>query len=411
MSEQVTSLVDHYFRNEYAKVVSYLTAKFGSQHLELAEDAVQEALFSAVKNWSYTQIPKNPSGWIATVASNKIIDHFRKTSRLDGEEAILHEPSESKELSLDSIQDDMVKMMFACCHPSLSTEYQIILTLKILGGLSVKEIARALLKKDEAVAKAYTRAKRKFQQEGIELILPPKAELKNRLNTVLHIIYLLFNEGYKATASNELVKRELCDEAIRLNGILLQSDECNVSMTNALMALMSFHCSRFDARVDVEGRLVTLEFQDRSKWDKQLIKNGLDYLKAATKGAFLNEFYVQAAISGLHCEAEHYADTKWEEILGLYDVLLRIKPSPVVQLNRVVALGKTKGAQEALKALGVLQHDAKMDLHYLYHAIKAEFLVEAGDIASAKLSLTKAIELTQNTSEMEHLKNKLKALS
>ncbi len=199
MSEQVTKLVDHYFREEYGKAVSYLTAKYGSQHLDLAEDSVQEALYKAMQTWPYAQIPKNPSGWIVTVASNKMIDHFRKTSRVDNSDHIPDRLVETQDLDLESIQDDVVKMMFACCHPSLSAEYQIILTLKILGGLSIREISRGLLKKEETVAKSYTRAKKKFQEEGIQLVLPSQAEIKSRLRTVLHVIYLLFNEGYKTT--------------------------------------------------------------------------------------------------------------------------------------------------------------------------------------------------------------------
>ncbi|MEQ6121835.1 sigma-70 family RNA polymerase sigma factor [Reichenbachiella sp. MALMAid0571] len=411
MSDQVTSLVDHYFRNEYGNAVSYLTAKFGKQHLELAEDAVQEALFKAMKNWSYSKVPNNPSGWIVTVASNKMIDHLRRATRLEESNATDPEPVVHQEIDLESIQDDVVKMMFACCHPSLSTEHQIILTLKILGGLSVKEIARALLKKEETIAKSYTRAKQKFKNENIQLELPQPVEIKNRLSTVLHIIYLLFNEGYKTTNGNELLKKDLCQEAIRLNGILLENNDCNTSIANALMALMYFHSSRFDARVDKEGYLITLEFQNRSLWNQNYIQKGIEYLEKATKGAFINEFYLQATISGLHCEAKHYDETKWSDILELYDTLTRLNPSPVVKLNRIVALGKAKSPNDALKELKQLETNPQIENHYLYYAIKGEFLIESGSLKEGKQATLKAISLTNNTAEKQYLMKKLEVLS
>lgn len=410
MSDQVNSLVDHYFRNEYGNAVSYLTAKFGTQHLEIVEDAVQEALFKAMQNWSYNKIPNNPSGWIVTVASNKIIDHLRKASRLDGFNTTYAEPVEHQNINLETIQDDVIKMMFACCHPALSTEYQIILTLKILGGLSIKEIARALLKKEETIAKSYTRAKRKFQEENIQLELPQPVEIKNRLNTVLHIIYLLFNEGYKTTNGDELLKKDLCHEAIRLNEILLENNDCNKSVSNALMALMFFHSSRFDARVDKDGHLITLEFQNRSQWNQDYIQKGMEFLEKATKGAFINEFYLQATISGLHCEAKVYNETKWSDILELYDTLLRLNPSPMVKLNRIVALGKANSPSDALTELKQLETNPQLENHYLVYAIKGEFLVESGNIEEGKQATLKAISLTNNSAEKKYLQRKLALL-
>lgn len=410
MSQQVTTLVDHFFREEYGKVVSFLTAKFGAQHLELAEDSVQETFYKAVKTWSHSSIPKNPSGWMVAVASNKMIDQLRRSSRLEGEDAIIHESSNDIEINLDSIQDDVVKMIFACCHPSLSVEYQIILILKILGGLSIKEIARALIKKEETIAKSYTRAKKKFQQEKISLELPPQVEINNRLKTVLHIIYLLFNEGYKTTAGNELIKKELCNEAIRLNKILLKNEGCNTSFSNALLALMYFHSARFESRVNINGKLLTLEFQDRSNWDKSSILEGLKYLRLATKGSFLNEYYIQATISGLHCEAIRYEDTKWSEILELYDVLLRLNPSPIVKLNRIVALSKAKSEKEALNDLSKLETNKSILNHYLFYAIKGDCLLSIGEIDQGKKSIIKAAELTNNSMEKAYLLEKIRTL-
>jgi len=410
MSDQVTALVDHYFREEYGKAVSFLTAKYGSVNLEIAEDAVQEALYKAMQTWPFSQTPKNPSGWIITVASNKMIDHFRKNSRLEYAELIPESDGNFLDMELETIKDDVVKMMFACCHPSLSAEYQIILTLKILGGLSIREIARSLLKKEETVAKSYTRAKKKFQKANIQLTLPAQPEITNRLNTVLHIIYLLFNEGYKTTEGDTLLKIGLCKEAIRLNGILLENATCNISMTNALMALMYFHSSRFNSRVDENGDLVTLENQDRTKWDTELIAKGLDSLERATKGSFMNEFYLQAAISGLHCMTKKYSDTNWKEILELYNLLLRIKPTDIVRLNRVVALFKAKSAEEGLMELKMIESSPHLKDYYLLHAIKAELLTDLKQTTPAVESLKMAISLTSNGAEIAHLKKKLKII-
>ncbi len=409
MTDKVTKLVDHYFREEYGKIVSYLTAKYGADHLAMAEDAVQEALLKAMQTWPFSAIPNNPSGWIATVASNKMIDHLRKKAK-NRQADILSESysEEAREPDMESIPDDMVKMMFACCHPTLSVEYQIILTLKILGGLSVKEIARALLKKEETVAKGYTRARKKFQQENIPLLLPPKAEIKKRLGTVLHIIYLLFNEGYKITEGHGLVKKELCDEAIRLNGILLANEACNTPATNALMSLMYFHASRFEARTDTLGRLITLENQDRKAWNQHYIEQGISYLERATTGAFLNSYYLQAAISGLHCRAARYADTRWTEILQLYDILIRINPTPVARLNRVVVLAKARSVDEALSNLEEIEKkEPFVRENHLYYAIKGDLLSEKGQHSAARKALLQAVALAKNHTEREYLKRKL----
>lgn len=410
MSEQVTQLVDHYFREEYGRAVSYLTGKYGAHHLELAEDCVQEALYKAMQTWPYSGIPKNSGGWIVTVASNKMIDHFRKVNRVDGANSIPDKPVKEEELDLDSIQDDVVKMMFACCHHSLSTEYQLILTLKILGGLSVREISRALLKKEETIAKSFTRAKKKFQQEEIPLTLPPTSEIKNRLKTILHIIYLLFNEGYKSTEGDQLVRKELCNEAIRLAKILTESQETNISMTNSLLALMCFHSSRFASRVNEKGALVTLEFQDRSKWDQNRIAEGMRYLELATSGNFLNEFYVQAAISGLHCEAKTFDETNWSEILRLYNNLLSLNSSPVIRLNRAVALSKAGQVEQALDEIVKLGELDQMKNYYLWHAIKGELLSEVGNHEEAIASIHEAISLTDNQAEKTFLEEKITSL-
>lgn len=407
---QTSRLVDHFFRTEYGKAVSHLTSKFGASNLELAEDSVQEALIKAMQTWPYSQIPDNPTGWILRVAQNKMIDQLRRDQKTTKQEVPDAAEEMKDDLSLDSINDDMVRMMFACCHPSLSQEYQIILTLKILGGLSIREISSSLLKKEETVAKAYTRAKKKFKQDEIKLLMPPAHEIEKRLEMVLKIIYLLFNEGYKSAEGENLIRKELCEDAIRLNQVLLSSEICNTPTANALMALMHFHASRFNARTDDEGNAISLEEQDRSKWDQQMISRGLFYLNQASNDDEVNEYIIQAAISAAHCQAPTFEDTNWREILRLYDLQLQLTPTPIVELNRVVALEKVHGPLLGLKEIERLEATQFFDEYYLFYAIKSEMLQKMGSIPEAKTELEKAIALTKNEKEKVYLKGKLKKI-
>ncbi|MEO9483723.1 MAG: sigma-70 family RNA polymerase sigma factor [Ekhidna sp.] len=403
---QTSQLVDHFFRTEYGKAVSHLTSKFGASHLELAEDSVQEALIKAMQTWPYAQIPDNPTGWIFRVAKNKMIDQLRRNQKTNNQEVPELAEEMNEDLSLESINDDMIRMMFACCHPSLSQEYQIILTLKILGGLSIREISSSLLKKEETVAKAYTRAKKKFKKDEIKLLLPPAHEIENRLDMVLKIIYLLFNEGYKSAEGENLIREELCEDAIRLNQVLLQSEICNTPAANALIALMYFHTSRFSARTDQEGNPISLEDQDRSKWDQELIQLGLTSLNHASEEGAINEYLIQAAISATHCRAETFEDTDWENILALYDLQLQITPSPIVELNRVVALEKVHGSLLGVKEIERLETTQFFDEYYLFYAIKSEMLHKLGNNDEAIQALHKAIDLTKNEKEKSYLRMK-----
>ena len=407
---QTSQLVDHFFRTEYGKAVSHLTSKFGASNLELAEDSVQEALIKAMQTWPYSQIPENPTGWIFRVARNKMIDQLRRNQKTNNQEVPERAEEMSDDLSLESINDDMVRMMFACCHPSLSQEYQIILTLKILGGLSIREISSSLLKKEETVAKAYTRAKKKFKKDEIKLILPPAHEIEKRLDMVLKIIYLLFNEGYKSAEGENLIRQELCEDAIRLNRVLLESEICNTPAANALIALMHFHSSRFASRTDEAGNVITLEDQDRSKWDQELIQQGLVYLNYASEEGAINEYLIQAAISATHCRAETFEDTDWDNILSLYDLQLQVTPSPIVELNRVVALEKVHGSLLGVKEIERLEATEFFDEYYLFYAIKSEMLRKLGNLDEAKHALEKAISLTKNEKERQHLSKKLQQL-
>lgn len=408
---ETANLVDHFFRNEYGKAVSHLTNKFGSANLELAEDSVQDTLIKAMQTWPYSDVPENPTGWILRVASNRMIDQLRRAQKQTNEEAIPEGTMEHKEISLTDLTDDMIRMMFACCHPTLSVEYQIILTLKILGGLSIREISTSLLKKEETVAKSYTRAKKKFKDDEIQLILPPANEIEKRLEIVLKIIYLLFNEGYKSAEGDQLIREDLCAEALRLNKVLLDSELCNTPSANALMALMCFHTSRFEARMDEHGEIISLENQDRNKWNQELIQTGYEYLQKASEGDELNDYIIQAAMSSYHCGAPSFEETNWGEILKLYDLQLKINPSPVIRLNRVVPLEKVHGTLLAYTEIEELEETGFFESYYLFYAIKGQVLENMGDKEESIIATEKALSLTKNKREISYLENKLDQLS
>ena len=408
---QATQLVDHFFRTEYGKAVSHLTSRFGSKNLELAEDCVQEALIKAMQTWPYAEIPDNPTGWILRVAGNKMIDQLRREQKTESREVPEHSEELKDEISLETMNDDLVRMLFACCHPSLSSEYQIILTLKILGGLSVREIASALVKKEETVAKGYTRAKKKFKQEEIQLILPPANEIEKRLNIVLKIIYLLFNEGYKAAEGPALIREDLCEEAIRLNKVLVDNEICNTPAANGLMSMMLFQASRFEARVNENGQIISLEDQDRQKWDRELINLGLEYLERASESEELNEYVIQAAIGATHCQSNSFEETDWNNILRMYDLHLQISNNPIIELNRVIPLQKVHGSLLAYKEMERLEATEFFEEYYLFFAIKAKILEDLGDSETCKEAYEKALSFARNEKERAYLTDKLNQLA
>jgi len=412
-------IVDHFFRHESARVISHLTAHFGTKHLEEAEDAIQEALIKAMNSWPFRTVPDNPSAWILTVARNKMIDTLRRKKKIINQEdetlnqklEAQSEPTCLSDIELeDHLKDDLLKMMFACCHPSLTVESQIILTLRILCGLGSSEVARALLKKDEAVAKAYTRAKQKLKENDIKPVVPSAKNAGKRLGVILKVLYLLFNEGYKSSVGGDLIKKDLCLESMRLTKILCDGPFGKRPELNALLALMCFHTSRFDSRIGGEGELLTLEEQDRSSWNAELIETGSFYFHRSFKDDVfetMTEYHIQAAMAGLHCQAKNYDDTDWKQLLDLYDMQMISKPSPVVELNRLVVFAKVHGQAKALQELLQLEDQAFLSNYYLYYAIKGDLLSQLGKAKEACIALTKAIELTDNIAEKRHLEKKV----
>ena len=419
MSHQTTEqVVEHFFRHESGKIISHLTRHFGTAYLEMIEDAVQDALFKAMQVWAFNEVPQNPSGWIMRVAKNRVIDqlrqayHSRKVGMDDSMTSSLTQlQEEHDEVVLESeLKDDQLRLFFACCHPDLSIESQVVVTLKLLGGFSKSEIARALLKKDDAVAKAFTRAKNKLKEANFHPEVPSGQDLESGLNTVLKVLYLMFNEGYKASGGDELVRKDMCYEAIRLCTLLAENPVCDQPRVHALLALMYYQSSRLDARIGEEGQLLTLEFQDRSRWDQKAIAAGSRHLDLAASGDKISEYHLQASLAYCHSLAPSYAETNWEQILSLYNYMMANTPSPIVALNRIVALGKVEGPEAALEDLNQLSEHQLMKSYYLFFAIKAEMLKELGREKEAAANLQQAISLTDNRTEREFLESKYKKL-
>lgn len=413
-STNANAIVEHFFRHESGKVIAHLCRVFGTNHIELIEDAVQEALYKAMQVWAFNAVPSNPSGWIMRVSKNKVIDSLRHENRnqqvgpeqydtISGNAA-----EKQQQVLLDSeIQDDQLRLVFTCCHPSLSAESQLILILKLLCGFSTTEIARALLKKEEAVSKAFTRAKGRMKSEEFQLVAPAPKAIKERMETVRVVIYLLFNEGYKAADGDALIRKDLCVEAMRLCQLLLQHPEGKQPATYALMALMCFQASRFNARIDQNGNLVPFADQDRSLWSQELIRTGNWHLEQSAEGPSFTRYHIQATIASLYGRAKRYEETDWDAILSLHNLLALPQHAPIARLNRIVVYNKVHGPKAALKELKPLEQEKRLQNHHLLFAIKAELFIELGQEAAAIPLLEKAIDLAQNETEKKHLSAKL----
>jgi RNA polymerase sigma-70 factor (ECF subfamily) len=414
--EDVPKLVDHLFRHEAGKMVSYLTRIVGLGRLDLAEDVVQDTLCRALETWSIHGLPDNPSAWLMRVARNRAIDILRRDEQFRyfipelsyllklQEDMPVEAPAFEKE-----IKDDQLRMMFSCCHPELSIEAQITLILKTLCGFSVSEIAHALLTSSDAIEKRLGRARKLFRMSGTFVEIAGPSEIRERLEAVYQTIYLLFNEGYHGSQSERAVREELCFEAVRLALLLSEHPEGDKPRTHALLALLCFHAARLSGRMDDDGGLIQLELQDRSKWDRDLIARGFHFMEKATTGNELSEYHLEAGIAALHCAAPSYEETEWAKILELYDLLYRLKPSPVIALNRAVALGRALGPDEGLAELSKIPDTGKLRDYPFYPAAQGEFHLLAGRLAVAAEHFEKALRLARSRSETEFFERRLKA--
>ncbi len=393
-------------------MVSALTRVFGPHNLSLAEDVVQEALLQALRQWPFSGIPKNPAGWLYQVAKNKAIDVVRREHTLprttsgSGERLRAVEPLNDL-FADEEIKDDTLRMMFTCCHPALPLESQIALTLKILGGFSSAEIARALLTNDATIQKRLTRAKQRLREARVAFEVPAGPALATRLEAVVAVLYLMFNEGYNATLDEQPIRKDLCLEAMRLCKLLTEHPVGQHPAAFALMALMCFHAARFDARLDASGRLLMLSSQDRTRWDRQLINEGFRYLDRSAMSAEFNEIQLEAGIAAFHCIAQRYEETDWTRIVMLYDRLLELKPSPVVALNRAIALAEVRGPQAALDVLATLPDRGVLASYPFYPAALGEMYMRLGQFEVAAPYFARAISLTSSPAEQHFLQQKL----
>ena len=399
--ESTEILVDHFFRNEYGKIVSVI-----SKYVEIvtAEDIVQETLLTAAEYWQHNGIPPNPSAWLYTTSKNKALNFIRKHKFEKNYQGQIREQElVTIDFSDEQISDEQLRVMAACCHPSISEETQIALILKILCGFSITEISSAFYASNETINKRLVRGRDKLKKNGF--YKETSIDINSKLEVLLTTIYLLFNEGYFPSKKNQVVRKDFCVEAIRLAEIIVSNEKIiQKENAHALLALMSFNCSRFEARVKNVDEIIEMELQDRTLWNQELVNKGLYHLKEAQKNKFVSKYLILACISANHSISQTYEQTNWKEILSLYDVLLNLENSVIVKLNRLVALSKVKGSNIALTELRKLKG---LTSNYLYHATLAELYRDTKDYAEAKIHYEKAISLATNVRDKNFLVKKL----
>jgi RNA polymerase sigma factor (sigma-70 family) len=413
-SLEVSGIVEHLFRHEGAKMVAILTRIFGIEHLNLAEDVVQETLVRALQTWPFYGVPKNPSAWIMRASRNLALDAVRRRKVFQNKQAEIIRlmerdgatPDETI-FSEEEISDDRLRLMFVCCHPAIPAEAQVALALKTLCGFSVAEISHAFLTTEPAIAKRLTRAKQKIHQARIPFEIPAGKELGQRLDTVLQSLYLLFNEGYKASSGENLVREELCDEAIRLTELLVAHPAGDQPKTHALLALILLNAARNPTRLDSEGNLLRLAEQDRTRWDKSMIARGMFHFSQSAAGDQLSEYHVQAGIAACHCAAKDYEFTDWQKILSLYDRLVEFDQSPIVALNRAVAIANVRGPKAGLQAVRGVRNLNKLNSYYLLYAVLGEFEMQSGNLQVAAEQFRRSFELAETKSERAFLLKRL----
>lgn len=414
---EVNKLVDHLFRTESGKILSALVRVFGLQHIQIAEDVVQESLLEAIKTWPYRGVPDDPPAWLYQVAKNKALnvinrDKRKQSFQIEISRYLQSERVAQSSLSLifsdEQLRDGQLRMLFTCCHPSISQDSQVALALKTLCGFSIDEVSRAFLSKYDTINRRLVRARQKIREANIPFEVPHGKELDNRLQGVLETIYFMFSEGYNASTGDKIIRYDLCLESTRLAQLIAGHPAItDKSAVNALLALMLLNASRFNAREYENGIAIELADQDRSLWNQSLIAKGFEYLQASATGDTLTKYHILATISACHCSASSIAETDWNRILSLYDDLLKMDNSPMVFLNRTVAINNVLGPEEALEALqSVKDHPSLVDHHLLY-ATEGSFYAELGYYEQASSSLEKAASLCPSVHEKHTLKHKL----
>ncbi len=415
-TQNVNKLTDHLFRHESGKMVAVLTRIFGLTQIEMAEDIVQDAFVQALKEWSF-KTPPNPSAWLMATAKNKAIDIIRRERYKENyaQDSAAEMKAEYSSVPIienlfmkNEIKDSQLRMIFACCHPSLSYADQITFTLKICSGFSVDEIASTLLSNSETIKKRIQRAKKFITENNISFDIPIGGELKKRLDVVLHSIYLLFNEGYSSSNKSVLIRKDLCEEAIRLALMLTENEYISQPKCHALVALMTLLASRFESRLDENGEIILLEEQNRTKWNADLINIGLDYLNKSSAGNELSDYHIEAAIVAEHSIAKNFNETNWQRILTLYDILKQINPSPVVLLNRAIVIGKISGAKPAIEEINSIPDIEKLiGSNHLFSAVLGEMYKQNNNTTEALIYFEKSLQLTNSDTEKKLIQKKI----
>jgi RNA polymerase sigma factor (sigma-70 family) len=403
-------LIPHLFRTEYRKIVAVLCKRFGFDEIETAEDIASDTFLTATQTWAYKGVPPNPTAWLYNVAKNKAKNYLLRTStfetKIAPEVAGLTPVADENEIDLSpqNINDSQLQMMFAICHPSISSEAQIGLSLRILCGFGIDEIAEAFLSNKETINKRLYRAKEKLREEQIKIEFPGASEIEARLENVLATIYLLFSEGYYSVSQNQTLRKDLCFEAMRLCTMLTENKSTNKARVNALLALMYFHASRFDARINKDGELVLYDEQDTSLWNMELISKGAYYLKCASGGTELSKYHIEASIAYWNTQKADTAE-KWESISQLYNRLLQLEYSPIAALNRTYALSKANGKPEAI----IEAEKLKLEDNQFYFALLGE-LYTGIDNKKARQNFEKAFSLAKTKADKQTMQKKIAAL-
>jgi len=407
------ALVEHFFRHEYARLVASLTRRFGVRHLGLAEDAVQAAVERALRSWSLRGVPDQPAAWLHQVAYRHALDALRRDLRwtpLHVSRSTDWPTASPPPLVEAEVQDDLLRMIFVCCDPVLSQEQMVALALKTLCGFGPKEIARAFLTTEANILKRITRAKERLRATSIDPTALSADDIRTRLPDALAVVYLLFNEGYSSTQPDQVIREDLCEEAVRLALLLAEHPLTAGTETAAFLALLLFHAGRLAGRTGPTGDLCLLEDQDRAAWDWRLLAEGFRWLKLATTGEVVTRYHAEAWMAAEHCRAPDYQHTDWAAIVDAYELLLKLAPSPVHELNRAIAISRRDGVEAGKQALAQIPPDHIPDTYYLWHATLAEFALASNDPAATRASLLRARELAPTVAERELLDRRLAAL-
>jgi RNA polymerase sigma-70 factor (ECF subfamily) len=407
--------VESLFRRESGRMVAALTRVFGVHNLSLAEDVVQDSFCRAMEVWKFRGMPENPAAWLMAVAKNRALDVLRRertartfapelTRLLESEWTLV--PTLDEQLSPHAIKDDLLRMMFSCCDPQLSEESQVALMLHILCGFSIDEVAGAFVATHAAIEKRLTRAKRVLAQSTRLFDIADAAGFSSRLPAVQRALYLLFNEGYHGASPEFAVRKELCHEALRLVSLLQEHPLGATPATDALAALLCLNAARLPARTDAAGELLALSDQDRTTWDRSLLAEGERRLQRSARGSELTAYHVEAAIAWVHASAPRAEDTRWSQIVALYDMLMAIRPSPVVALNRAIALAQQNGPESGLKAIEAIEHRERLARYPFFPAAMGELELRAGRPGSARRHFRQALRLARNPAERRFLQQR-----